>query len=56
MGDCGPCERGQEVGEGACLVEDGRAPDEGTLTEVARFCGAVLEPGGAGGRSQGRER
>jgi len=38
------------------LVEDGRAPDEGTLTEVARFCGAVLEPGGAGGRSQGLER
>ncbi len=42
--------------EGACLVEDGRAPDEGTLTEVARFCGAVLEPGGAGGRCQGLER
>ena len=28
----------------------------GTLAEVARFCGAVLESGGAGGRSQGRER
>ena len=38
------------------MVEDGRAPDEGTLTEVARFCGAVLESGGAGGRSQGLER
>ncbi len=37
------------------MVEDGRAPGEGTLTEVARFCGAVLEPGGAGGRSQGLE-
>jgi hypothetical protein len=30
----GALERGQEVGEGACLVEDGRAPDEVTLTEV----------------------
>ncbi len=56
MGDSGVCEGGQEVGEGACLVEDGRAPDEGTLTEVARFCGAVLGFGGAGGRSQGLER
>ncbi len=44
------------MGEGACLVEDGRAPDEGTLAEVARFCGAVLESDGAGGRSQGLER
>ena len=38
------------------MVEYGRAPDEGTLTDVARFCGAVLESGGAGGRSQGLER
>ena len=44
------------MGEGFCLVEDERAPDDGTLTEVARFCGAVLESGGAGGRSQGLER
>ncbi len=44
------------MGEGACLVENGRAPDEGTLTEVARFCGAVLESGGAGGRSKDLER
>ncbi len=41
------------MGEGACLVEDGRAPDEGTMTEVTRFCGVVLESGGAGRRSGG---
>ena len=56
MGDLDSYRRGQEVGEGAYLVEDGRAPDEGTLTEVARFCGAVLESGEDGGRSQGLER
>ena len=30
----GSLERGQEVGEGACLVGDERAPDEGALAEV----------------------
>ena len=55
---CGPgsLERGQEVVGKVSLVGDGRRWRRGTLAEVARFGGAVLESGGTGGRSQGLER